>query len=480
MHFVIVGGGAAGTLLALMILRHAPASVRVTVLDREGAFGRGVAYAAGGAHHRINVPALKMGGLEPEDAEGFVRWLAAQGRSLPDFEASFVPRAWFGDYLVAALDAALVAARSSAQAGSTRLQLRRAEVTALAPRPGGGWCCTGPGLALDADALVLCPGNPPPARPPALPEVPRWVGDVWAPGALDGIAADDTVAVIGTGATAVDAVLELRQRGHHGRCVMLSRRGLLPLVDRPAAPYADFFDPGGAPALRSVMHRLRAEVREAAARGVPWQAVVDAFRVHAGALWMQWSPRDRARFLRHVRPWWMVHRHRLAPDVAARLRAEQAAGTLQVRAGRVRAVHAAAPGCTLDVAPAPAGRAVAPPQTLHADWVLNCVGPSEDFTRLDHPLWQGLLRQGLVRGDPLGLGLDVDEQLRLLDRDGRAHADLYALGLPTRGRFWEVTAVIHVRQQAAALVQRLWPADAPPARAPFLEPFPLSTHGVPT
>lgn len=262
------------------------------------------------------------------------------------------------------------------------------------------------------------------------------------------------------------------------RC--FSRRGLLPLVDVPAAPYPDFFSPSGAPGLRSVMRRLRAEVREAAARGLPWQAVVDALRVHAAALWMQWSPRDRARFLRHVRPWWMVHRHRLAPDVAAQLRAEQAAGTLQVRAARVRAVRAAAPGCAIDLAPAPMGRTAAAPTTLHAHWALNCVGPSEDFTRLDHPLWQGLLRQGLARGGPLGLGLDVDEQLRLLDRDGRAHADLFALGLPTRGRFWEVTAVVHVRQQAADLVRRLWPAAAPPARPSSFEPVSLSTPGVPT
>lgn len=448
MHFVIVGGGAAGSLLALLVLRHAPASVRVTLVDRRAAFGRGLAYSAPAPHHRINVPADKMGGVAPADETGFIDWLAASGRPVEGFEQSFIPRAWFGDYLAAQLDAA--------RAGG-RLQFRHGDITALAREPGGRWSCTGPGLSLCADQVALCPGNPPPALWPTVPagaSGPRLVADVWVPGALEAVGACDSVLIAGTGATAIDALLDLDQRGHRGGITMTSRRGLLPLVDVPPGPYPDFFDPAVARrGLRSVLRRLREEVRTAAAQGVPWQHVVDAFRVHAANTWLQLGEADRRRFLRHGRAHWMVHRHRLAPDIAGRLEGMIAEGRLTLLAGRVRATRITADGCELELL---TPRSM--PLRLAADWMLNCIGPSEDFSRLDDPLWVALFRGGIVRSGPLNLGLDVDPQLRLIDLEGRAHPDLFCLGLPTRGHFWEITAVVHIRQQAEALALQLFPA----------------------
>jgi len=441
-HVAIVGGGAAGCLLALALLRRSP-GVRVTVVDRRAAFGRGVAYGATAAHHRINVPAHKMGGLFPDDDDGFVRWLAKAGRPADPFDASFVPRAWFGDYLVSEV--------AGAQAGG-RLVLRVGEVTSLDRTP-EGWRCAGEGWAIDADRVVLCPGNPPPRRVDPDAEGACLVPDVWGPQALDAVATDASVLVLGTGATAIDAVLDLAERGHQGPVTMVSRRGLLPRVDVPPAPYPDFFDPAlASQGLRAVVRRLREEVRAGAARGAAWQHVVDAFRVHAGAIWWRLGDTDRRRFLRHGRAPWMVHRHRLAPDIAARLDGWRRDGRLAVLAARVRSTRVTPDGC--DVTVQRAGR---PATVLRADWVLNCIGPSEDFSRLGDPLWTGLFAGGLVRPGPFGLGLDVDASLRLRDRDGRAHEDLFTLGLPTRGAFWEVTAVTHIRQQAAELAAFLFP-----------------------
>jgi uncharacterized NAD(P)/FAD-binding protein YdhS len=441
MHLVVVGGGAAGSLLALLVLRHAPAA-RVTLVDRRAAFGRGVAYGAGESYHRINVPAIKMGGIDVADEGGFVRWLAAHGREPGSFAESFVPRSWFGDYLACALQ--------SAGTGG-RLQLLSREVTRLKPTPDGRWRCLGPELALLADQVALCPGNPAPARPTALDLEPRVVADVWAPHALDGIEADETVLLLGSGATAIDAVLALVARGHRGHLTMLSRRGLLPLVDVPPQPYPDFFNPADATGLRAVMRRLREEVAHAAGTGVPWQVVLDAFRVHAAAVWQRLGETDRRRFLRHARALWMVHRHRLAPDIASRLDEMRAAGALTVVAGRLQEVRSTSADGIVSYRP----RGCPSAQQLRVHRILNCIGPSEDLAALDEPLWTDLFAAGTVRAGPLGIGLDVDPQLRLIDSQGRIHRNLYALGLPTRGRFWEVTAVTHIRRQAEALAARL-------------------------
>ena len=427
-----------------MILARSGPQVCVTVVDRCQAFGRGVAYSAPGLHHRINVPAGKMGGLDPTDGEGFERWLDAQHRPRPDFAASFVPRAWFGDYLWAQLEAARA---------HGALTLCVGEVRALQRLP-DGWLCSGEGLSLQADQVVLCTGNTSPSSTAPQAAGGRFIPDVWAPGALAPIGPQDSVLVQGTGATAIDALLELRERGHQGHITMVSRRGLLPKVDMPMlADYPDFFD-ASAPTLRlgAVMSALRHEVRHAATQGLPWQQVVDAFRVHASRIWLALDTRDRHRFLRHVRAYWMVHRHRLAPDIDARLARMSARGELELVAARILRTSTASDHVAVDLRPRGADEVT---RTLRADWLLNCIGPSENFSRLDDPLWSQLLAQGIARPGPLDMGVDVDTDLRLIARDGRAHADLSALGLPTRGCFWEVTAVVHIRQQAQALARRL-------------------------
>lgn len=53
MVVAIIGGGAAGTLIALQL---AARDIRTTMFDRRGAFGRGVAYSAALPWHRLNVP----------------------------------------------------------------------------------------------------------------------------------------------------------------------------------------------------------------------------------------------------------------------------------------------------------------------------------------------------------------------------------------------------------------------------------------
>jgi uncharacterized NAD(P)/FAD-binding protein YdhS len=79
---VIVGGGAAGTLIALQL---AERGITSTVFDRTGAFARGVAYSAASPWHRLNVPIDKMGGWRADEAEtAFQTWYAARHGPLSD------------------------------------------------------------------------------------------------------------------------------------------------------------------------------------------------------------------------------------------------------------------------------------------------------------------------------------------------------------------------------------------------------------
>src|SRR3954471_3628956 len=92
---VIIGGGAAGTLTAVHLLRRAPARVRVTVIEPRETIGQGVAFGTPDAWHRLNVPAITMTGV-PDDPDGFRAFASVA----PD---AFPPRQVFGEYLAALL-----------------------------------------------------------------------------------------------------------------------------------------------------------------------------------------------------------------------------------------------------------------------------------------------------------------------------------------------------------------------------------------
>jgi uncharacterized NAD(P)/FAD-binding protein YdhS len=100
-------------------------------------------------------------------------------------------------------------------------------------------------------------------------------------------------------------------------------------------------------------------------------------------------------------------------------------------------------------------------QRLEAALVINCTGPSTDVACSTEPLIAALSAQGLVRADPMRLGLDLDAGHRVLDALGRAHPALFAVGPITRGALWEINAVPDIRLQAAQVAAEVVRALGP-------------------
>ncbi len=447
----IVGAGFSGSLLALHLLSAGPAAPKVLLVERARGFGKGVAYATGHAAHLLNVRAANMSAF-PDQPNHFLDWLREQpdgAVSGPVGPGSFVPRQTYGAYLQDTLSRAV---RAPGAVG--RLVLVPDDAVTL--------CRTGKGLELTVamgrtypvDACVLAVGNFPPELPggadPAIHASPRYHGDPWAPGTLDSVGTLDRVLLVGTGLTMVDMVLALRARGHHGRITALSRRGLVPRRHAPAFPHVMPLPPSLPGSLSQALRAVRARVDAEGAEGRSWHAVVDSLRPLTRAYWQDLPPQAKARFLRHLRPWWDVHRHRLAPEVAETVEELRATGRLKVVAGRLRGLEDTGDGIRVRWSPRGGGE-----EEAAVDHVINCAGPSCDVTRIRDPLVQSLLRDGLGRPDPYHLGLDVTPSGQLLRRDGGTTAGLYAIGPVTRGAFWEMTAVPDIRVQAQTLARTL-------------------------
>lgn len=435
-HVAIIGAGFSGTLQAINLIRHE--GPRATLIERAPVAGTGLAYGAAHPSHLLNVRAANMSAF-PDDPGHLVRWL--EGRGVEHAAASFVPRRVYGEYLREMLAQALARYPD-------RLRLVRGEVEDVTFDADGATLQLSDGT-LRADAAVLAVGNLPPHDPPGLDPAAlsptRYKGDPWDPSVPEGLSDDDTVLVIGTGLTMVDVALLLEARGFGGKIIAVSRRGLLP---RPHAAGQDWDKIRERP--RTQASSLVRAVRTRAEQ-VGWRNAVDELRPFTQPMWANAAEDERARFLRHLRPWWDVHRHRLAPEVHARLQALIDRGQLEVLAAK-----------TLGFAEGPAGIAVTfrprggdATKTITAQRIVNCTGPLGDLARTREPLLQRLAERGLIRPDAAHIGIDVDNQGQTIAANGRANANLYALGPMTRGAFWEIVAVPDIRTQTWAVARRL-------------------------
>ena len=434
-HVAIIGGGFSGALQAINLLRHE--GPRATLIERRAEAARGVAYSAAHPDHLLNVRAGNMSAL-PQEPDHFARWLEQRHPELAD---GFAPRLIFGDYLAELLD-------DAHQAAPERLRILRGEATDVVP-DGEGWrICLDDGQVIAADAVILAPGNLPPHIPggidvDALPAgcfAPEpWSGDV-----AEGLCSDDTVLVIGSGLTMIDIALLLDARGFQGRIVAISRRGLSPRGHAAVTPSTlDMRPPTTAVGL---LRHVRARSRD-----VGWRAAVDELRPYTEGLWTAANLSERRRFLRHLRAWWDVHRHRIAPEVAAKIGAMQAAGRLEIVAGKLLEVDAEAAGARVCYRP----RGEDEIATLRVRRIINATGPQGDLPRTEEALLRRLLDRGLIRPDPLRIGIDVTQQSEVVDAGGEAHPTLLALGPMTRGTFWEIVAVPDIRRQTWAVARKL-------------------------
>jgi uncharacterized NAD(P)/FAD-binding protein YdhS len=430
----IIGAGFSGLLTALHLLSRADGP-KVRLIERRGAFARGAAYSTLDEDHLLNVRASNMSAF-PEAPDHFVDWLAARGE--PGCKTLFVRRQQYGDYLQDLIQKAI----ESSPAGRFLLE---SDAAIDLTRENGAWrVLMAMGRSIDADAVVLAIGNLPPGDVPGFtPNALRSAAYLADPWSLDRerIPETGTALLIGSGLTMVDVAVYLAKRRPALDILALSRRGLLPrrhLVEGPA-PIPRPSPEGASPLM---VLRLLKE----AARYDDWRAVLDGLRPHVHVLWRNWSLVERQRFLRHARPWWDIHRHRLSPPVAQKLDHLFASGRLRTAAGRIRSVDVA--DDAFDVIWSPRGEA----KTVRtkASIIINCAGPNGDAMQAADLMMSNLVRRGFARPDVCRIGLDVDLDGRLIGASGEADPSLFAIGPITRGALWEITSVPDIRVQAKA------------------------------
>lgn len=461
----IIGAGFSGSLLSLCLQSLAPASTRIWLIERTQRVGSGVAYGSADPCHLLNVPAANMGAF-PDRPRDFLTWLQCRSEAELDgvvpSETAFVPRRLYGAYLLHLLDYGLHDPRSA------RLEVLHDEVIGIDEGADRITLHLASGIALVADVAILATGNAPPQPPhpqvPILEAAGLWHNDPWSPATFAELDADAPILLVGTGLTMVDAVCTLLGRGHRGPIHALSRHGLLPrrhaLRSAPALPMSSPIPTH----LNALVRFVRQEVERSTTAGRGWQPVIDSLRPFAQDLWHGMSLTDRKRFLRHVRAWWDVHRHRMPPNAADRIERALADGQLHIHSGRIASVASHGGRATVVYRHPGSGTL----REVEVCRVVSCTGPGGSITCSRDPLTFALLQTGIARPDPLHLGLDSTAEDAVVGRSGIPSRRLFAVGPPTKASWWEITAVPDIRRQCQDLAQtvcdRLTCRHVPPFR----------------
>jgi uncharacterized NAD(P)/FAD-binding protein YdhS len=435
----IIGGGFSGTLvLAHLIERGGP--FEIEWFEARAECGTGIAYGTCEAPHLLNVQAGRMGAFEADD---FHQWL--QWEKIAAGADAYVPRALYGRYLKDVTARTL----NDARRRSIRVRVVQSAVTDVSLRKDGMMMVAAAGRRSEADAVVLATGNFPPRSPLALSRAAqrsrRYVGDLWSAKAklsdhLGMLSKGDTVLILGSGLTAVDAILTLRAGGFDGKIVAMSRRGHLPLAHKAGSrlPWTLTVRPEDVqPTARALLAWLRHEAKLAEAEGVGWRSVFDAVRPFIHGLWRSLEMRERLKVLRRL-SLWNIHRHRMAPAAHAEIDALRETGRLDVLAARCSSIERRLGGFTVRFR----RRGAAAGETLRPALIVNCIGPEYDVGRIDHPLFRNLLRRKLVVRSPAGGIAARDNGIA----EGRNEDRIFAIGPLLIGELLETTAVPELRE----------------------------------
>ena len=436
---VIVGGGATGTIMAANLV-HSSRTVRVAVVEKSGTFGRGLAYSTSLADHRLNVRADAMGAFAHEP-RGFWSWVEREKLVAHDDAQAFLPRDYYGRYLSNLFD-------DLCDLPGSRVRSVSDECVDINATSSGVEVLLASGVSLPARTVILAVGHDPNPAPE------QAFGEKFSSTSGSPVDAHDRVAILGSGLSMIDAWLTLEDRGHKGEVIAISRRGLLPLahIGGRSPLRLDIADIPLGTDLSYFVRWFGQLVEETEKAGGDWRDVVDGLRPFNQRIWREWPRSAKRRFLEHTKAWWDIHRHRLAPDIRARAEAAIAEGRLKLVAAKV-----------LETARTDAGSTVLrirhrnqdATEELLADRVFDCTGLSKNITGTSLELLQRLLAKGLIRPDPLQLGIDVTADCAVLDRNGTASGKIFAIGPITRGTFFEIDAIPEIRSQCGMLATRL-------------------------
>ncbi|MDR6688309.1 putative NAD(P)/FAD-binding protein YdhS [Arthrobacter sp. 1088] len=231
MRIAMVGLGTAGACM-LDGLEQAlgnQSDISLTLYDASAEPWRGRVFQADSPCVLANISAAGMS-IRYGDPSHAEQWLTRKGYMAGvRAQDAFLSREIYGNYIA---EHAGDLVRDLKRRG-WRVEIVQQRVTSVAPIGSSGYILETDARRDEFDYVILCAGGSVLGCPFDLDGFDGYIADPYpAREQLSGIPGDAAVGVLGSGLTAVDVTVALRERGHIGPIRMYSRSGTLPLVRR--------------------------------------------------------------------------------------------------------------------------------------------------------------------------------------------------------------------------------------------------------
>lgn len=423
----IVGGGASGALAAWHCWTELQKNVQILIFEPAEKLGRGNAYAHEYDDYILNVPANNMG-LDPHASDDFEKWIlqyhptVAKSRDWP-----FVPRHYFAAYLDHHL----------AQIPATHLQHIRDKATKISTLGRHYQIHTGHHHAHLCDYLIIATGyRTEPVIPyrPQLSDLQHKIFTSENYHKNDFSQACGRVLIVGSGLTAIDIWRKLK-KNENLKFTFFSRRGFFPLEQDLSPPQIRFPTLYGMTPLQ-ILQVIRSIQ---SAHKISWVTIANQIRPQIQKIWTCWTETEKRQFLKYLRPYWDVIRHRMPSSVFANLQQDLANKNVEIRSGKITHINVLNEKFIIEYRP----RKQTSQEKFDIDHIIYATGLPVNHELCDH----GQTIAGLsVCAHGMGY-------------INKSAPRLWIVGPASKGMFWENIAIPDIREQTQQIAKDIATTD---------------------
>jgi len=445
----------------------------IHLIERDDVLARGLAFGTDQPGHLLNTESRLMGLYDKEPGH-FRTWLearrAAAGTPLDPDGVEYPQRREYRIYMREVLDRTLDQARTA----GIEVQTHHQEAVSIEGDHDAATVGFSDGSTIATDIVLLTIGTPDPDRFGTLNGTPGYFDSPYpAHRMTEQIDRDQPVVVLGSGLSAIDAVMTLLDADHRGHIHLISKEGMLPRVEIPAPEtgyerryltlanvHRLIRERGAAFSVVDLFRLFRLEAEAAAGRPIDWKAedrfdgdaeaallhdiaaaeaedepfqrILTAARHESTAIWNLLRPADQKRFGQWLAPHFAAARF-VTPMINARRIADaMTRGLLSVR-GRVDETVASTTGPGFVVR-------FENGDTLEAPIVVNATGQATTLHEMKETLVKDLLAKNWLQPHPVGGAIAHRATCRIISAS-RDAPRLYALGQLLNGELRDTNAV---------------------------------------
>ena len=397
----IIGFGFCGRLSLFHLADRLSEGDKLYIFDKNPLTDLGAAFSQFSPHYILNVPVAKMSAFsyDPDNFKNFLE------KFFPEVFAKlgsdgFAPRHLYGNYLQEITVAALH------KISRKKIDFQFVEDEVVEVKKGKNFLIvTSNRETCEVDQLLLGSSFSQSNLPYDF-EQKNFVKKLWGREALpfhEKKFSDETICLIGSGLTAVDVLVGLKNKGFSGKVIVISRRGNFP------KRHFDATDPSSLLRSSEDLLRLVEELKLMDDAGVlaiclkirkflrenpqfDLRHVIDSIRPITTKLWQNFDDKNKKLFLRFW-TYWNIFRHR-APGLSLDLIAQM---NVEVRKKGIKNIMKIGDRFLVDETP--------------CDFVVNCLG--FDMKAQNYPLLNQMIGENLLKAEILLVSTN-DKNLHLL------------------------------------------------------------------